>query len=198
LDRPATRVGGIADGPAGVAAAGPDGGAADAPDGSVADAPDGRAADAPDGGAAHAQDDGAAAARSGRGAAAGDGCNVALDRAAAPSVIVPADRVQLSSSLSPRPHVCVFAAVHKLCGPSMKQTFRDTAVLTTSSRPAVPISITVGNRECEACRKMVVIDGERSSLFVLLYVDAEKRLAVFTREVCDNFLEFCRQLQVFF
>ena len=121
MDRPATMEGGTADGPAGVAAAGPDGGAADAPDGGVADAPDGRAADAPDGGAAHAQDDGAAAARSDGGAAAGDGCNVARDRAAAPSVIVPADRVQLSSSLSPRPHVCVFAAVHKLCGPSMKQ-----------------------------------------------------------------------------
>ena len=113
LDRPATRAGGMDDGSAGVVAAGPDGGAAHAPDG--------RAADAPDGGAAHAQDDGAAAARSDGGAAAGDGCNVARDRAAAPSVIVPADRVQLSSSLSPRPHVCVFAAVHKLSGPSMKQ-----------------------------------------------------------------------------
>jgi len=122
LDRPATRAGGMADGPAGVAAAGPDGGAADAPDGGVADAPDGRAADAPDGGAAHARDDGAAAARSDEGAAAEDGCRVARDRAAASSLIVPAHRVQLSSSLSPRPHVCVFAAVHKLSGPSMKQS----------------------------------------------------------------------------
>ena len=92
----------------------------------------------------------------------------------------------------------VYPDCYVLAPASENQTFRDTAVLTTSSRPAVPISITVGNRECEACRKMVVIDGERSSLFVLLYVDAEKRLAVFTREVCDNFLEFFRQLQVFF
>jgi len=68
--------------------------------------------------------------------------------------------------------------------------FPDTAVLTTSSRSAGPISITVGNWEFEACRKMVLFDGARSSLFVLPEVDAEKRLAVFTREVCDDLLSF--------
>jgi len=120
LDRPATLAGGMAYEPAGVAAAGPDGGAADAADGDIADALNGRAADAPDGGAAHARDDGAAAARSDGGAAAGDECGVARDPAATSSVIVPAHRVQLSSFLSSRPHVCAFAAVHKLCGPSMK------------------------------------------------------------------------------
>jgi len=55
LDKPATRAGGMADGPAGAAAAGPDGGVADAPDGGVADAPDGGAAYVPDGGAPDAR-----------------------------------------------------------------------------------------------------------------------------------------------
>jgi len=47
---------------------------------------------------------------------------VARDRAAASSVIVTAHIVQSSSYLSPRPDVCAFAAVHILCGLSMKQS----------------------------------------------------------------------------
>jgi len=66
----------------------------------------------------------------------------------------------------------------------------DAAILTTASRTAGPIAITVGNWECAPCKKMVVFDGARCSLFVLPEIDADKRLAVFTREVCDDLLSF--------
>jgi len=81
LDRPDTRAGGIADGPACLMADGPEGSVADGPDGGVADAPHGGATDAPDGGAADtpegsavdAQDDGTADAWDGLVVAARDG-----------------------------------------------------------------------------------------------------------------------------
>lgn len=72
----------------------------------------------------------------------------------------------------------------------VSKVFPDAAVLTTSSRSAGPITVTVGNWECAPCRKMVVFDGAQCSLFVLPEVDADKRLAVFTREVCDDLLSF--------
>jgi len=65
----------------------------------------------------------------------------------------------------------------------------DDALLTISSRTGGMLPVKVGSWVCNACNKMVLFDGA-CGVFVLPELDNLKRLALFTREVCDDLLSF--------